>query len=313
MARINYPTRFTDCVRLFELIKQKHDADGAASPLIPMLAEQGINMNDDETAVSNALLAHAELLHQSAQAETLRQERNNRIGRIWNEHKDCVRFLKALYTDNTRRLGAWSVEVNHANRIAYPRDFLRRALAVQAFINKHDSYTPPASPLQPYLDINDINLADNLAKLGEAVTFHNDFLAAQGKKETAAAQRTLLFKTVMKHIRAIGQYLVRLYSNNPQEAYKWGFQIDHSPKKPRIRTYILSPGEKKTLVNAVNGGKIVNHGAAVLKIFRGTAAAGTPVVLHPSEEFTIARGFGKFTVINENLMSSGRLTAPFPS
>ena len=57
MARLTIPGDFISQLTLLSNIKAKNDEDGATSPLIPFLTQQGINLNDD-AAAGNAAQAH---------------------------------------------------------------------------------------------------------------------------------------------------------------------------------------------------------------------------------------------------------------
>ena len=54
MPRLIYPEDFAGQQTLTAAIKTKFDADGASSPLIPFLAKNSIDLDDDATNCINA-------------------------------------------------------------------------------------------------------------------------------------------------------------------------------------------------------------------------------------------------------------------
>lgn len=314
MARIVFPVQFLDEPALFTDVMAKHTADGAASPLIPFLNEQNIDLVADQNAVNTALDRHHLFLQNGKDAEKLSEERDKLFKTVFNDHRSCVQFLKKLYKTNIKRLGDWGVTVNGRNRIHYAPDFLRRHEAVINFIDKHDTYAAGTSPLQPFLDENEIDLAVNRAHADDALTNHVNYIHANDDKENFREQRDLAITPVRSHLRGIGNFLVGLYIKIPHRAGDWGYTIDASPKRSRERTVILKEGQHKTVYGVLVGSKLKNKGATQVIIYPGKVRItdnapilASTITLNPGEVTIVKRKFGILTVKNTSLTAKGAI------
>jgi len=114
MARLTIPGDFISQLTLLSNIKAKNDEDGATSPLIPFLTQQGINLNDD-AAAGNAAQAHETnraLL--AKQSENFRQLRDNYFKTgycflLLFSINSSITFGKYLYSNSWIRLAKDSV------------------------------------------------------------------------------------------------------------------------------------------------------------------------------------------------------------
>ena len=97
MSRIIYPADYASQRTLFKLIKTKHDADGAGSVLIALLAQKNISLTADATAGNNADSQDASHSVQSKQAENFRQMRDLTFTPVFTHLKSEVQFLKSFY------------------------------------------------------------------------------------------------------------------------------------------------------------------------------------------------------------------------
>ena len=298
MARINFPNEFAAVVKLFGKVKSKDDADAASSVIKPYVTEQGIDLAADETALTAAVAANDAFDAAAKDAEKLSEQRDNLFDVPWKDTEGCVQFLKKLFRNNVSKLGDWHITVDGRGRINYPSDFSARARLVLAFISKHSSYTPPTSPLQPYLDENDIDIARHKLDVEAAQVAHDDFVAADELKEMKREERDTTLAPLTTHVRGIGQFLVGLYDKNPKKAGAWDFEVDDSPQANKVRDGQVNPGATKTLINLVVGKVFRNIGSVPMNIYRGGSAEGTPVVLNAGASFTVVRGYGKMTIIN---------------
>ena len=311
MSRITYPLRFTERTNLFKQLKAKHDADAATSVLIPFVTAESIDLIADDKATDFAIVAHNLSKQAEKDAEKFSSERDRMFEPVFDDHKRCVQFLKKLFTSNVHRLGDWGVTVNNESRIEYPSDFQQRTLAIKLFINMHNTFAPGTSPLQPFLDENVIDLVANQTASNNALTAHADYMSRAAISEQQREERDTLFDPVMEHVRQCGAYLMHLFDTKPHKLGDWGFIIDNSPQATRIAKGEINPGQTKVLRNVAVESILANIGAVNLKIYKGIAPIGTPVILDPNQNFTVVRNYGTMTLVNESTTETGQYQGEF--
>lgn len=311
MARVSYPIVFSDWIKLFKEFKLAYDALPFNNPLVQFLNHNAIDLNVLETAANEALEVNEEFKKSSKDAEKFTQERKKIFKPAFVEHRKCVQFLKSYYADNARKLGDWKVTVNNNNRVVYKSNFRELQQEIVGFITKHESYSSGTSPLQGFLDDNNINLELNQLKAVQALQAHEDSIEKRRKKESLRQERDKKIAPVKAELRGIAGYLVKLFANNPHKAGDFGFTIDHSPRKRKIRKGILAAGEKKTLTHFVNGSTFTNIGQTTILIYSGKSTNGKALNLNAGESFIISRKYGTITMINDNNLSKAAYNASF--
>ena len=302
MARIIFPVRFFDQVKLVADISAKHVADGVSSVLAPCLTQNSIIIADDLAAAGSATTQHQTMKSNGRSAEKLFKERDRLFNPVFADHRKMVQFLKRLYANNPSLLGDWGVTVN-GNKIVYAVDIDNKILDVLVFIAKHADYPPGDSPLQVYLDLpenSDIDIVQNGADASSASTNHTDATNLKNSKETARAERDSLMETPIANYTIIGNYLVGLFNTNPNKAGDWGFTIDTSPKGTKIRTGFVNISGTKKLVNLVANSVLINNSDFDIEIYKGPSISGPAVVLQPGKKFPITTGYGTLTIKNPN-------------
>ena len=300
MARIIFPVRFLDKVKLISDISAKHTADGVGSVLTSCFTQNDIAIADDLAASGNATTQHLTMQANGRSAEKLFKERDRLFNPVFTDHRGCVQFLKRLFAKNPALLGDWGVTVN-GNKIVYPVDVQEKILAVLTFIAKHNDYPPGDSPLQVYLDLPanaDVDLAQNSADASTANTNHTDAINLNNSKETARAQRDLLMETPIANYTIIGNYLVNLFRANPNTAGDWGFTIDSSPQGSKVRTGFVNISGTKTIASLVANSVLINNSDFNIEIYKGKTVSGPAVVLQPGKKFPITAGYGTLTIKN---------------
>jgi len=300
MARLNFPNFFAGIVKLFTSVKAKYVAEAGASKLQPYLDEQGIVMADDETDVNNAVTANTAFDKAAKEAEKQTAERDKLFAPVFQSHEGQVQFMKKLFRNNVQKLGDWGVTVDARGRVVYPPDFARQQSAVLLFIAKHNSFPVGTSPLQPYLDENEIDIAANKTDADDALSAHNEFMVQDTLREQKREARDVLIEPVVQHLRGEGQYLMGMFPKTPKKAGQWGFVVDDSPQADRIRDVILKPGEVKTIHDALLKSVLTYNGPEAATIFSGKTVEGTGITLNSGGTFIIKRTFGTFTIKNES-------------
>jgi len=116
-GRMAYPSDFLRRAELFNNFKKRHDELGAASPLIPYLAEHNIDMEKDEGDVNKAAFNHGKAEQAANNAEDLREKRDLLFDPVFENIRSIGQFLKALYVKNPKELGHWGYTVDDSPRV----------------------------------------------------------------------------------------------------------------------------------------------------------------------------------------------------
>jgi hypothetical protein len=101
---------------------------------------------------------------------------------------------------------------------------------------------------------------------------------------------------------------MKLFSNNPKALGNWGFVVDDSSQKPKLRTTKLKLREQITNKSVVIGSTVTNIGEVDLHLYKGTTTTGTPSIIHTSEQFGIMKGYGTITIVNPSALKEGKFT-----
>ena len=168
--------------------------------------------------------------------------------------------------------------------------------------------TSGGSPLQPYLTQQAINLSADGALVEQSVTNNTGFTTSAQQSENETEMRIMLWLPALTHIKAIGNYLMKLFSNNPKALGNWGFVVDDSAQKAGLRTTKLKLGEQKTLNGVVIGSTLTNMGEGDVHLYKGRSTTGTPIIIHPGEQFGIMKGFSIITVVNPSMLIEAKFT-----
>lgn len=309
MARLIIPDDFTSQLTLLTNIVAKNTALGAASPLPAFLTQQGIVLATDVAAGTSAQTHETNRALLSKQSENYCQLRNNNFKTPWQNTTGSAQFLKQFYKGNTKQLGNWGFTITDSGKIIYPPAFADRAAIFTAFAQKSASYAPPpTNPLLPYITQQGIDLVKDATLVQQAITNNASFNAAAQQSENETELRNQLWLPVLEHIKTIGIFLMKLYSNNPKTLGLWGFVVDDSPQKPKLRTTRLKLGEQKTTNGVVLGSTLTNIGETEIHVYKGKTTTGTPVIVHAGEQFGIQKGFSIITVVNPSALQEAKFT-----
>ena len=304
MARINYPKRFFDQQLLFEKTRDKHVADGSASPLTAFLAAEGISLTADALAYDAARTAHIASLQYEKDMEKFRRDRDDELDPVFKRLKGEVQFLKGFYKSNPAVLGDWGITVNE-NRIEYPADFLNRVDVWNNFYTHHADLGDD-SPLTPYLTRQGIDIDDDNNKVTASLALHNQFLTAAGNREIETQNRNNEWLPVMEHVRAIGDFLKKLFKNKEQKLGDWGYTVDDSRQTGKERTSTLLLGQSITINAAKIGSVLTNIGTIDIEIYKGKEPVGAYTMVPAGGLFGIQKGFSTITVKNPSLLETAK-------
>jgi hypothetical protein len=220
-----------------------------------------------------------------------------------------VQLLKKFYKNNIAKLGDWDVTVN-GNRIVYPVDFINRRLTVLAFIAKHNTYAAGTSPLTSFLaePDNKVDIAKNLTDATNAKTPFDDAKQLAEDAETKRVDRDNLMDPVTDHIEMIGNFLIGHYPNNPNKAGDWGFTVDTTPQKPKVRITNLKISEQKKLTDVAIGGTLKNLGTNPVHIYKGSSITGTPFIVAVGQTLGMVKGFSRILIVNPSSTEPGKIS-----
>jgi len=309
MARIKYSHDFLKRSTLFYAVEEKHSHDGASSPLIAFLAQQGIDLVKDKEATDKAVAADDLFGNTSRLAEDHTQDRNNLFNPAFKELKNMIQYLKSLYVGNAKELGNWGVTVD-LEHVVYPPDFVHRVELYKLVYAKHVEMGA-GSPLLPFLANNDIDFDADKADVDAAALVHEKMEQAKRDAENHREERDLKFNPVMRHVRQIGGFLKALFTDNSKNLGDWGYTVDDSPRRPYIKKRIIKIGKPSTIKHVVIGSLFRNTGTTTLSIFSGNEVIGEGIVVNPTNKVIIPKGFDTITVINQSINKKGECTVKF--
>ncbi|SFQ28082.1 hypothetical protein, partial [Parafilimonas terrae] len=309
MARLIIPDDFTSQLTLLNNIIAQNTALGASSPLTAFLAQQNIVLTNDAATGAAAQTHDVGRALLKKQSENYRQLRDHYFSTPWTHLTGGVQFLKTFYKGNTKELGNWGITITDSGKVNYPAAFGDRTTVFIAFTAKHNSYPDGDSPLQPFLTQHNINLDADSALVEQATTNNTSFTTAAQQSENETELRNQIWLPVLENIKTIGNYLMKLFSNNQKSLGNWGFVVDDSSQKPKLRTTRLKLGEQITVSPVLLGSTLTNTGEVEIHLYKGKATTGNPVIIHATEQFGIQKGFSTVTVVNPSTLQEARFTA----
>lgn len=309
MARIKYPTDFLSRTGLFYNMDKKHTADGASSPLIAFLAQEGIDLAVDKAATDEAVKNDNLFGSTSRKAEDHTEDRNNLFVPSFKHLKQMMQFLKSFYRGNVKELGCWGATVD-SERVVYPPDFLHRSKLYKLVYKKHIAMGA-TSPLLPFLASNQIDFDAEKADVDKACLVHSKMEQAKRNSEDYREARDNFFNPVFSHVRAIGAFLKALYVNNSKELGHWGYTVDDSPPKPYRKKRKVRSGKPNTIKKVVTGTLFHNTGPTTLVFYKGSTVSGEGIAVNAREKASIPKGYTTITVVNQSMDEFGKCSVKF--
>jgi hypothetical protein len=307
-SRIIYPESYKEQRELLKKINTKHVADAATpagSVLTAMLTQKGIVLSNDLTAGTNADAWEVQRADKSKEKESFRQLRDRDFKKINPNFTGSVQFLKSFYKPDVHALGTWKITVDGVARIKYPTTIIGKVDNYKEFIDYHATLTAP-TPLTPYLAQHTISLSTDATTIGTIKLNAGKFAQASNDTEQYKQNRDNEWTPVDGHIHMIGDFLMKLYSNNTKKLGEWGFTVDDSPQKPKYRTSILKLGQQVQIDGVVIGGTLINLLDTPVHVYKGTAISGTPIIVNGGERLGMLKGFSKILVVNPSTLEDAK-------
>ena len=307
MPRLIYPEDFAGQQTLTAAIKTKFDADGVDSPLIPLLAKNKIDLDDNADACAQAAKQESTRSIKSKQSQNYIQLRNLLFDPIIKNMKGEIQFLKAFAKPNYKDLGNWGVTVVNKSKIVYPPEFSKLTKLFADIFAQNSNYVLPAvSPLPPYLTKQNIDLKIDSDNVALAILDDSSASAASKASEETTQKRNGLQNPVNADNHIMGDFLFKFCKENEKELGEYGFTVYSSTKAPKDRTSTLKLSSQITNKNVVVGGVLTNLGTVDVHVYRGSTTMGTPTIVHPGEMLGMAKGYSIITVVNSSSLVSAK-------
>jgi len=309
MARLLIPEDFTSQKKLLAAINDEHLKQANDSVLTAYLTENGINLETDLDIANNAQTHDDSRMVLVRNSTNYTQLRNLQFDPAISNLKSSVQFLKSLNKKNPKQLGDWFITVIGNGKISYPTNFDDLAKVASDFFDKHLGFTGNTSPLHAFVTKNNIDVKKDRAAIDSAIAHNNNSTQTAKDAENATEMRNLIWAPVINNIRGIGNYLMKLYPDNPRALGAFGFNIDETATKPKEVVTKIKLGDKTTLKGVVIGGTLKNIGTVEVHVYKGTTTNGNPNIIHPKESFGIAKGFNTITITNPSNTTEAKISA----
>lgn len=311
MARIIFPENFLFQRLLAKAVKEKYETfPPAANPIDAFLIQHDIDFMVDETAVDDAEDLEHLRSKKSKEAEDKTQKRDLKWDPVFAHVRDYYQFLKRFYKPNYMEIGNWGAPITTTGRISYPPDFAARTVIFEDLKTKYDTFMPVgSSPLDPYLTQHSLSISDDDTAMEAARTFAEQGFNLAKEAEDATEDRNNAMAPVVEHLRAIGNFLMALYSDNPKELGNWGFTVDDSPRAPKQVVSKVKLSSQVVVNSCTIGGTLKNIGNVPLNVYKGKTASGAFVTVSAGDVYGIAKGFSTITVVNTSTTTTGVFSA----
>ena len=307
MPRLIYPEDFAGQQTLTAAIKTKFDADGASSPLIPFLAKNSIDLDDDATNCINAGKQDSTRSIKNKQSQNYFQLRDLFFEPVLKNMKGEIQFLKAFAKPNYKDLGNWGVTVINTSKIVYPPEFAKLTKLFADIVTQNGSYVlPDVSPLVAYLKKQKIDLTTEASNVALATDDDKKAKDSATASEEATQKRNELQNPINAHNKMMGDFLFKLCKENEKELGEYGFTVYNSVKAPKDRTSTVKPEAQITTSGIVIGSVFTNISTVDLHVYKGKTTTGTPVIVHPAELLSMTKGYSLITVVNPSTLVTAK-------
>lgn len=292
MSRSVIPQQFVSKVTLFDKVKKKIDDDAAGGVLVAMLAEKGINMSTNADNCALAVGYDKTFKSFSKSSQSNGQKGNNFMKTIIENTTDEFQYLKTFYDPNFKAVGDFGATISDTGKFTYPVGNIAWMDLFFSMKTKSDSFlTPLVSPLVLFNTQNHISLTVNATNGALALLKLTAQEEDTKSSELARQKKDSKFAPVMKDIRTIIQFLMKLYPDDSKELGLYGITIVLTPKVAKARTIKLAFGQSKLKVKLTIGSVISNTGTEAINIYKGKDMSVTPIALASGKKWITEIGF----------------------
>ena len=308
MPHSEVSTNLESQVNLLGTINTKVSADGAGGPLVAYLAEQGIVLANDVAKGVTVTNNYTIYLADSKTSQDFREQRDAIMIPIEKRIIGCVQFLKGFFQPNYKSLGDWGITAEVGGKITLPATEEEWQTLIEAINTKNSSYIfPLISPLQQYLNLNNIILANDITNFAAAMVKSASMASAKVTAEDAHKLVVKDWAIPLSHIRLIVAFLMKLYAGKAKKLGYYGITVVNTPKVQKTRNIKLSITENKLRQEAELGSVLVNMGTGSLNIYKGKTITSTPTALAAGEKLLLVKGYSTFSVQNPSSVIKGIL------
>ena len=308
MARIKYSKVYLDQVELFKKVAAKDLLDGSASIIRPTMVQNEITIAGDQVSVDDSVAANKIFLAQEKLAKQLTGEIKKKYDPYMKFYRGSAQFLKGFYGAGFLSLGDWGFTITVNGKMIYSKNVKDNCDSIQAMITYHLTFAVGTSPLQPFLDENNYDVAAIALDLPNVKTLFDDHLTAWNSQNAHRMTRDNLIKPVMQHLRLIGAFLKKNFISIPQNVGKWGYTVVMEPGDPKETNLDLHHSETKIIYGVINGSDLINTKTSIIKAYKGKTATGTPIVIGPGETIIVPKTWGTMTLVNQSSSIIGGIT-----
>ena len=292
MGRSVIPQLFESKVTLFNNLKKKVDADGSGGVLVAMLAEKGINLTTDAANCVLAVGYDTDFKFSLKSSQNLRQQGNALMKPIIANTTGAYQYLKTLFDPNFKAVGDYGATISDSGKFTYPVGTVAWMGEFELMKAKYDSFIAPLiCPLALFNTQNNISLTINSTNgalaLVKLTTQEEDTKSSELSRE----KRDIKFAPILKDIRTIIKFLMKLYPDNVKELGLYGITIVLTPKVAKARTIKLAFGQSKLKVKLTIGSIVSNTGTETINIYKGKDMSGTPIPLSTGKKWIAAKGY----------------------
>jgi hypothetical protein len=307
MASGRIPSGFRDQVKLQKTLRDWWAGLPAVNVLTPLLISEGIDM-DADAAVGVVVLGLDDSKTAKEHAQHQETElRDKDYDAIVKNMLGGFQFLKHLNPSNKVFVGGWGAPVLVDGAIHYPPEFAAMMLIFNNYYEKDHSYAVPTSPLQPYNTLNNIDMAVDFGKMGDAITHNTNMGTYAGQAHNFTETRDTDWEPVLKNIIKIYNYLKALYINNVRALEIAGFVVVKSPPSHVVQTSTALQSENVRVHGAVRGTILYNLENFDVFIVKGQDPLGTQTRLAANSAMAIEKGMSVFYLINPDPLKIAKI------
>jgi hypothetical protein len=307
MARLIIPEHFTPQKKLLEAIEAEHIDQGSDSVIQGYLVQNKIDLTSHIAIANTAQNLDDSRSSLEKQSTNYTQLRDLKFNPVIVNFKNEVQFLKSMNKNNPKFLGDWSITVTGNNRIYYPTNFTELAKVASNFFDKHLSFAADTSPLHTYIIKKNINVQTDRDDIDAAITLNDKSAQTAKDSENGTEQRNLIWNPIMKDIRGIGNFLMKLYPDNPRALGAFGYTVDSAVTKPKLQTTKIKLGAKTTLKGIKIGTTLSNIGTSEIYLHKGKGVSDNPIIIPAGESYGIIKGYSTVTISNPSKTNEAKV------
>lgn len=299
MARIEVSSKFEEQVILLNNIETKVSGDGVKSPLIQMLINKGIVLVDDVAIGVIASKSNVDFLAKGILGQEFCRKRDDMMGPIMIDVNGSFQFLKEHYAPVFISVGLWGAVITNNGKITNSKTTHGEVSQLAQLKTQNDSYKLPAvSPLAPYLIQQSIDLTVDTTNAALGLGFDTSMHASKIAGEICREHRDKIWKLPLKHIHAIGNFLMKLFKGDAKLVGEYGFNVILTAKVNKPRKISIAFTQNKLNVKVPIGSVIVSTGTEIINIYKGKIISGTAIVLGVGKKWIVTKGFSNLSFEN---------------